>query len=169
MRAERDYLRMLVESNPARLELVSDWRREGPADQVAVRLLASPAYLLEGGVARVHDVRLVFPEYFPAMSTEAWLARPVLHPNVHPANGFICLWQQHSPHYTVVETVLQVERVIGWRLWNGNPEHVMQDGIAHMPPFDDPPLRVPADYYRKRAEAGAPGGDFRRRLSLPSE
>ncbi len=156
--AERRFLDQLAAANPGRLELLA-WS----GDAALVRLLDTPAYLGGGLIARVHDLRLNFPEYYPAVPLEAFLERPVLHPNVHPGNGFICLWDRHAAGDTVVETLRQVQRVITWRLRNDSPEHVMQASLAPHPPLAYEPVSPPAGY----TLPPDPQAKRRRRLSNP--
>ena len=142
--AERGFLDAMVRLNPGRLEFES-WHRERDTDIARVRLLDTPASLLNGSVSQTHAVRLVFPAYFPSVPIEAYLDVPVLHPNVHPENGFICLWEKHSAGDTMIQALLQTQRVITGKLHNSNPEHVMQPALDPPTPLPYFPLATPED------------------------
>ena len=165
LRNEQSFLEMLLSLNAGRLELIGNWKKTATGDEVQLRLCDSPAYLLNGTVTRDHILRIVLPEYFPSTPTEGWLGVPVLHPNVHPVNGFICLWAKHSPGDTIVETLLQTQRVISWQLFNLNPEHVMQPSLDPHPPLHYEPLIVPESYWVEKTHAERRNANPRRRLS----
>ncbi|HLW86645.1 MAG TPA: hypothetical protein VKR60_15615 [Candidatus Sulfotelmatobacter sp.] len=80
----------------------------------------------ELSVQDCHDVTFHFPRFFPSVPIEASLAQAVFHPNVHPENGFVCLWDGFSPGDTVLEAAGQLQRVIGWQLVNERADHLMQ-------------------------------------------
>lgn len=120
-----------------------------------------------------HGIALHFPQFFPSVPIEASLATPVFHPNVHPENGFICLWNRFSPGDTVIEAIRQTQRVISWTLVNQESDHVMQpDALAwYSAPSRDIPLPLgfqlvtePDDLRAERTYAIRPPGSFRRRL-----
>jgi hypothetical protein len=161
---EKQYLEMLAAANPEGLAIVG-WERQDGGDVARVTLLDTPAYRIGGGIEPRHEVRLVLPEYFPSTPIEAYLERPVAHPNVHPENGFVCLWARHAPGDTVIEAVLQLQRVIAWRLWNSDPDQVMQPGLGELPPLPYTPLRLPEEYAACRVPA--PPLHRRPRLSPP--
>ena len=77
-----------------------------------------------------HVADLHFPRFFPAIPIEAYLRRPVFHPNVDPANGFVCLWGRFSPGDTVITAALYLQQIIAWRAWNLSAEHVIQSDAA---------------------------------------
>jgi len=158
---EARFLEMLAAANPGGLA-VAGWERRDGGDVAHVSLLDTPAYLEDGAVARRHDLRLVLPEYFPSTPIEAYLERPVRHPNVHPVNGFVCLWARHSPGDTVVEALLQTQGVISWRLCNPDPEHSMQPHVGVLAPLPYRPLTTPAEYTTGRL----PAAPIRRRPRL---
>ena len=166
---ERGFLEMLLALNPSRLAPAGEWRRAEGADEIRVRLLRTPSYDLAGGTVDQHVVRIVFPEYFPSTPIEAWLDVPVCHPNVHPVNGFICLWDRHSSGDTIVEALLQVQRVITWALRNDSPEHVMQPEAGVLAPLPYVPLAVPEAYYLEKTYVRPRGPETRRRLSALEE
>lgn len=73
-----------------------------------------------------HQLTMVFPRFYPAMPVEFYLDAPVFHPNVHPINGFVCLWNRHRIQTTCLQTLAQLQRVLAWQLVNADPEHLMQ-------------------------------------------
>jgi hypothetical protein len=160
---EVGYLDSLVELNPGGLRLERRYV-EGGADLFQL-LLTSPAWSLDGAILHQHRLKLVFPEYFPAVPIEVYLETPVRHPNVHPENGFVCLWDRHAAGDTVVEALLQTQRVISGQLWNRETDHLMQPEASGpiALPFD--PLRVPDSYYLEKSRSSLPEGHVRRRLS----
>lgn len=118
----------LAAENP---EILRDCVREDKADGTLFRfqLLQTQALVEEGGQLRVvdqHKITLRFPRFFPVVPTEASLAQPVFHPNVHPETGFVCLWNRFSSGDTVIEAVRQLQKVISWVLHNETPDHLMQ-------------------------------------------
>ena len=119
------------------------------------------------GVVHSHEVRVHFPEFFPAVPVEAYLAIPVLHPNIHPENGFVCLWDRFSPGDSIIETVRQLQRVISWELSNRDADHVMQpEAWEHSPasPLSSLRIEVPEDLRASRGYVRPPAG-YRKRLS----
>ncbi|HUA83776.1 MAG TPA: hypothetical protein VMB85_07945 [Bryobacteraceae bacterium] len=159
-------LGQLAERNPKVVEAV---RRETAPDaeifhvivhRTSALALAPPHELMEFAS---HPVRFRFPEYYPSVPIEAFLEKPLFHPNIHPDNGFVCLWDRFSSGDTVVEAVRKLQKVIAWELWNQHAEHVMQpDAVAH------PPVAVlPAEIVRVPGEPAPPsraGAPYRRRL-----
>ncbi len=143
LRAEWNLLLALVERNPTRLDQLHACDTallvtlHGPpvasADQSAARQISS------------HDIRIEYPVHFPAVPMELYLRSPVLHPNVHPQTGFVCLWNRHRVSNTVEHALHKTVAMLSGRLYNSNAPHVMQpQALAHMPPFP-PPLSAPAD------------------------
>jgi hypothetical protein len=125
-------LQLLAETNPGRLE-VGESSRLPDGQSFRCTLRQSPALLEQGGAQEAglavqdwHEITFRFPRFFPAVPIEASLARPVFHPNVHPENGFVCLWDSFSPGDTVIEAAGQLQRVISWQLVNERPDHLMQ-------------------------------------------
>jgi hypothetical protein len=125
-------LQLLAESNPGHLD-VGERSRLLDGQSFRCTLRQSPALLeLAGGqeaglsVQDCHEVTFRFPRFFPSVPIEASLARAVFHPNVHPENGFVCLWDSFSPGDTVIEAAAQLQRVISWQLVNERPDHLMQ-------------------------------------------
>ena len=93
-----------------------------------VTLLQTPALALKEGtpIPTKHQLRIIFPRFFPAVPMEAFLLEVVRHPNIHPESGFICLWDTHRVSNTVEHALLKVEAMLGWRLLNLEPRHQMQ-------------------------------------------
>jgi len=58
-------------------------------------------------------VRFAFARFFPAVPIEAYLTRPVFHPNVHPTTGFVCLWSRFSKADTVIEALCRLHTHVG--------------------------------------------------------
>jgi ubiquitin-protein ligase len=124
-------LAKLADHNPGVLEVV---RRETlPGAEVfhvilhrtSAMSLGPPPELMEYAS---HEVAFRFPSLYPSVPIEAFLTRPVFHPNVHPENGFVCLWDRFSSGDTIIEAIRKLQRVITWELWNDRTEHIMQPG-----------------------------------------
>ena len=150
------YLLSLAEANPERLYIIAR-TREGAGERFRFELKRTPAYTARpiGCYIRdSHTITLLFPEFYPAVPCEAFLKETVFHPNVHPMNGFICLWDQSSPGDSVIEAVQQIQRVVTWNLYNPSPEHVMQaDALAcafGIPPLEFERMKVPEELARER-------------------
>lgn len=168
---EWSLLRRLAERNPGVIEVL---RRETLPDAEVFHLilhrtsalaLAPPHLLMEYAS---HRARFRFPEYYPSMPIEAFLEKPVFHPNIHPENGFVCLWDRFSPGDTIVEAVRKLQKVVAWELWNDRAEHVMQsEALNALPPAAYPfePARLDSDSeQQQRAMARCAAGPRRRRL-----
>ncbi len=135
--------------------------------------LAKPGLAKPGVFLVSHEAFIVFPRFFPSVPIEASLAVPVFHPNVHPVNGFVCLWNRFSSGDTVIEAVAQLQRVICWRVWNADGDHVMQpealawsgdpERAIALPLFCEQIVK-PVGAELARTYAARPGA--RRRLSL---
>ncbi len=155
-RIEREWaaLRILAVSNPGRMHVSEPW----------VELNDTPAYRQENTASPGIRVRFEFPEYYPSVPVEAFLEHPVVHPNVHPETGFVCLWDGRHAGTALVEAVLQLQRIVTWHLKNRSADHLMQPEAGDLSPLTYTPLAVPADYYLERS-AGAMAGTRRKRLS----
>ncbi len=178
MRARRienewSLLARLAEYNPGIVEVV---RREvlPDADVFHVVLHRTSALALEPPHALLesasHTVRFRYPSYYPSVPIEAFLATPVFHPNIHPENGFVCLWDRFSAGDTILEALGQLQRVITWALWNDMADHVMQPDALHRTRDGNvalwcEPLRVPTALKLERSYARRPDGPRRERLS----
>lgn len=162
------FLARLVEHNPGVLEAVK--RESQPdADSFHAVLHRTEGLSLGRAILTTHAVVFRYPEYYPSVPIEAFLAVPVFHPNVHPETGFVCLWSRHSAGDTILEAVRQLQRVITWELKNSDAEHVMQPEALQwvrdvVLPLAYEPVNVPTDLQLERTHAWRPEGE-RRRLS----
>ena len=168
---------LLGEMASANRDLLQDLSRSRNAEADFFRLTLRGTTALAGtppDLRRVdtHVVEFRFPGYFPAVPIEAFLSVPLFHPNVHPDNGFVCLWTRGSTGDTIVTALVRLQNVIGWRLYNSNPDHLMQPealawaATAAGLPFPCTPLEVPAALQSELNWRQAPA-EFRRRLSEP--
>ena len=125
LKVEWELLTELVRLNPTRLS--SPARRD---TSMSVTLCATPAMSLEYPADREplleHRLLLEFPRFHPAMPMEAYLSRPIFHPNVHPETGFVCLWERHRTTSTVEHAIHKTVAILGWRLMNKEALHRMQ-------------------------------------------
>jgi ubiquitin-protein ligase len=172
---EWELLAMLAEHNPSRLEVLQrDVQLDAEVFQLALHRtsalqIGSPPSLL---LSASHRVSLRYPEYFPSVPIEAFLGTPVFHPNVHPENGFVCLWSTFSAGDTIIEAIRQLQRVVTWEVLNDRPEHLMQPAaLRWVPDVQFPlayePLLVPSEFQMERTYARKRDGSWRRRLSGP--
>lgn len=138
--AEWLLLQQLVQANPARL---SGLRAESASFHV--RLHGPVAVSIPNGnhgpVLFEHDLRIDFPVHFPAVPMEMYLATPVAHPNVHPASGFVCLWERHRVSNTVEIAMHKLVAMLAGLLWNGHAPHVMQPEVIPCAAAEPMPLR----------------------------
>lgn len=119
--AEWRLLQELAMANPARL---ANLRSEDDSFHFVLR--KTPGLLADGSTASEHAVRITFPVHYPAVPMTLHLSRPVWHPNVHPATGFICLWRTHRVADTVEHALHKLVAMLGLRLYNADAVHVMQ-------------------------------------------
>ena len=113
--------------------------------------------------AASHPVAFSFPAFYPGVPIEAFLVDSVLHPNIHPENGFVCLWDRFSRGDTVVEAIVKLQKIITWELSNDRAEHVMQpearSRIAGINiPLACKPVRIPEALKRERTYTARSGG-----------
>ena len=128
LRAEWRLLRSLAALNPGRLTGLR-------ADDTTfyVTLEGTPALpLADGPALPQHALRVAFPRYFPAVPMELFLSAPVRHPNIHPENGFVCLWDGHRVDNTVEHALHKTAAMLGWRLMNLDARHVMQPAAVSL-------------------------------------
>jgi ubiquitin-protein ligase len=121
MHAEWNLLQQLAARNPDRLTDLS--LDDGT---IVLRLKKTPALLIDGSVHYEHVISLGFPMHYPAVPMTLHLQEPVLHPNVHPSSGFVCLWADHRITNTVEHALHKTVAILGWRLFNAETVHVMQ-------------------------------------------
>lgn len=177
-RVEQEWrlLQMLSATNSSALEMLD--REQGPSSQRFHFTLHKTNALMQQGndlkLLDTHSVILHFPEFFPSVPIEASLATPVFHPNVHPENGFICLWDRFLSGDTVMEAILQLQRVITWRLVNEESDHLLQPEAIHwykdpqraiQLPLDCQPLITLEEFQKERTYVARESKNFRRRLS----
>jgi ubiquitin-protein ligase len=169
-------LQLLAESNPTTLQdLVRSKERSGDIFRFTLHHTQGLIVIREPGHFRLlnsHQVSLLFPRFFPSVAIEASLGDPLFHPNIHPENGFVCLWNRFSPGDTVINAVGQLQQVITWKLINEEADHIMQPGAVAW--YKDPLRRTelplacrsitkPANFERERTFAVRPDS-YRRRL-----
>lgn len=140
MDAEWELLENLAAANQRVLARIE--RRE---DEFCVEFMEFPAWMGSGEnrwIARNHTVRYVFPRYYPALPLEGYVARPVVHPNVDPINGFVCLWKSYRTAQTIVDAVVITRTVLSWSAVNNEPEHCMQN-VPNLATLAKPELIIP--------------------------
>ena len=176
-RVEQEWrlLQLLANTNPAIIESV---RRAQEVRGAVFSFSLQRTRALVGSLGDFqfrdsHAVMLHFPEFFPSVPIEASLVSPVFHPNVHPENGFVCLWGRFTPGDTVREAVSQLQRVITWELLNEESDHLMQpaaiawykDALRDIElPLRYEAVSKPAEFQEQRTYALRPPRSHRRRL-----
>ena len=162
-------LQHMAEANPSLLTI-----HERRTNDFLLTLHETPAAARVNNETKTcsdHEVRLSFARFFPTVPIEAYLRRPVFHPNVHPDTGFVCLWGRFSLRDTVVEALCQLQRVLTYSLLSESADHVMQpealkwadqERAAGKLPLQCTPLVKPAGWQEEREFRSAPG---RKRLS----
>jgi ubiquitin-protein ligase len=117
-------LERMAEANPSLLVI----QERRPSDFVLLLRETTAVARAHGEIQRwsEHEVKLSFARFFPTMPIEAYLTRPVFHPNVHPDTGFVCLWGRFSLRDTVVEALCQLQRVVTYSLFSESADHIMQ-------------------------------------------
>jgi hypothetical protein len=155
IRHEWDWLRRTAEVDPSLLTVPD-------LPNAPVLLPQTPWYALDGATRVGLAVRFTFPPYYPSVPLEAWLAEPALHPNIHPETGFVCLWDMRQEGTSLVEAVLQLQRVVTWRLFNFSADHLMQPGASLRPALAYRPVVPPPAYYSERNAAFLPEGRRKR-------
>ncbi|MGD0577815.1 MAG: hypothetical protein ABSC08_02690 [Bryobacteraceae bacterium] len=164
----------LARANPGSLDGLSR-SRDAEADFFRVTLHHTAALAGSPPDRRRVDSHVVdfrFTAYYPAVPVEAFLSVPVFHPNVHPDNGFVCLWTRGSTGDTIITALVRLQNVIGWRLHNASPDHLMQpEALAWLAsgpdlPLPCTPLEIPASLLLE-LNWRQPPAEFRRRLSNP--
>jgi len=133
-RIEQEWLLLgkLAATNPTIVEVVRR-RRLADSEDFEVRLHQTDGIPVGGEVeSRIHshEVRLSFPRFYPTSPLEAYLGKPLVHPNIDPENGFVCLWTRHGTRETVVEALRRLQEVISWKSFNLGTEHLMQRDAA---------------------------------------
>lgn len=166
---EWNFLLELQQYNP---ELILDASRRslhgGDWLEFTLRETSAISLTRTAEIVTTHHVKLHFPEYFPAIPIEAYLAEAVMHPNIHTESGFVCLWDTFSPGDSVIEATRQLQRVLTWELFNRTTDHLMQSEALQSVPKDIPlayrPVQIPPGLSEARAYAGPPA-NRRNRLS----
>ncbi len=98
-------------------------------DEFRVALRKSPAWIEKDSTRHIeseHELRYVYPRYYPTLPLEAYFARPVSHINVDPVTGFVCLWQDYHMKHTIVDAILITRAIMSWQIANRAPAHRMQ-------------------------------------------
>ena len=110
----------------------------------------SPAWVSAPKGPRIeteHALRYLYPRYYPTLPLEGHFVRPILHINVDPATGFVCLWQEYRPMQTIVDAILITRALMAYKAANRAPVHRMQHDVfadndkAHALPM--PLLTIP--------------------------
>lgn len=117
-------LNQMAVASPGRLTI-----QKRSSDEFVLLLLETAAPLCRNGEIELvceHQVRFSFARFFPAVPIEAYLARPVFHPNIHPTTGFVCLWSRFSQADTVVEALCRLQRILTYSVFSDSPDDVMQ-------------------------------------------
>lgn len=142
MEEEWQLLEKLASVNPCVLVNISRSLKE-----FRIVLRNSPAWIQAEDKLRIeneHVVRYVYPRYYPTLPIEGYFTCPIVHLNVDPLTGFVCLWDQYRPSQTIVDAILITRAIMAWKIANRDPAHCMQPGaFSEIPEVQ--PLIVPED------------------------
>lgn len=134
-------LELLARANPETLRI------EKRGEEFCVQLENSPAWigsLDEHVVATAHEVRYLFPRYYPALPLEAFFKVPIFHPNVDPVTGFACLWLDYRSHLNIVDAIVITRALMAFQTVNRERVHVMQpDALDQCDPLATTSLVIP--------------------------
>ena len=95
---------------------------------------------------------------------ELFLRIPVVHPNVSPETGFVCVWDRHRVSHTVELALHRLVAMLAGILWNGDAPHVMQPQAVPCTPASDPAPLQGVAYEPVLPRVAAQLGGRRRRL-----
>jgi ubiquitin-protein ligase len=116
-------------------------------DEFRFIMQESPAWVGKKSDCRAetkHALRYVYPRYYPSLPLEGYFVRPILHINVDPLTGFVCLWKNYRPAQTIVDAILITRAIMAGKAANWDPAHRMQQD-AVMNPLPMPSLILSAD------------------------
>lgn len=132
--AEWDLLQSLAHLNPGR---IGDLAVEGEVFSCALH--KTPALRVgTKDIVTSHRLKIMFPLYYPSVPLELYLHDPVVHPNVHPRTGFLCLWDNHQISNNVEHALHKTVAMLSRRLENRDPVHVMQPDLSMLSGADYP-------------------------------
>ncbi len=141
-------------------------------DRFQIELRRSGGLLRVNGVPAEVDTygaAIEFPDFFPAVPMQVFLPRPLLHPNVQPVTGFVCLWDQTSPGDSVIEALQRLQLIASWKMFNDSPDHLMQPEAFDLYPSRQAlhieRIRLPEHLLDVRSSRTAIPSQMRRRLS----
>jgi hypothetical protein len=119
-------------------------------DEFRIAMRESPAWVSrESGrqVETEHCLRYVYPRYYPSLPLEGYFVRPILHVNVNPVTGFVCLWRSYRPGQMIVDAILITRAIMACKAANWDAVHRMQQNIlmdsAEYCALPMPPLTIP--------------------------
>ncbi len=164
---EWNLLLRLCDHNPDILRVLACKQHCG-ADRFEIAFSSSALSFEATCPLSAFEAEIVFPDFFPAVPIQAFVRPLLLHPNIHPETGFVCLWSQMCSTDTIVDALLRLQGMAGWTLYNEDAEHLMQAdaferrGTREPLPFE--PIQLPTDVKATRAYR-MPPSQFRRRLS----
>jgi hypothetical protein len=116
-------------------------------NEFRVVMCESPAWVGRRSERRIetrHELRYVYPRYYPFLPLEGYFVHPISHINVDPMTGFVCLWKDYRPSQTIVDAVLITRAIMAGDVANWDPAHRMQqDAVTE--PLPMPSLGIPAN------------------------
>jgi ubiquitin-protein ligase len=98
-------------------------------DEFHILMRESPAWVGAGNERHIeteHALRYVYPRYYPSLPLEGYFVRPILHVNVDPETGFVCLWKDCRPAQTIIDAILITRTIMACKTANFEPGHRMQ-------------------------------------------
>lgn len=168
---EWQLLQELAILNPDRIQELEQQER----GSIQLTLFRSPALKEkpEAGqlptIVDLHRIKIEFPRYYPSVPCEVFLSRPVFHPNIDPANGFVCLWDQHRVANTVETAIVKLTAVLAWELLNGDAPHIMQPTALdwyRLFPQEERPVPLASPIWKRTVPPAPKDVQQRKRLFL---
>ncbi|HEY4047908.1 MAG TPA: hypothetical protein VGM27_13685 [Acidobacteriaceae bacterium] len=99
-------------------------------DEFRILMRESPAWVGRSNERRIeteHELRYVYPRYYPSLPLEGYFVRPVLHANVDAVTGFVCLWKDYRPAQTIVDAIHITRAIMACKVANWDLAHRMQE------------------------------------------
>ena len=172
---EWNMLQLFADANPGIVEVLG--RQPGEEEtlfRIALHETTGIFQSAEGIASESSHLAVVrFTRFFPSVPIELNLQLPVFHPNVDPANGFVCLWNRFDPSDNVIEGLRRLQLVISWSSVNLDAIHVVQpDAVKWYQdtaretklPLEFSPTRCPEASAIERRKRVNPRPPIRRRL-----
>lgn len=169
--SEWQTLLQIASLNP-RVIAVEGRTADAGVDRFEIEVRRSGALIIAEGTPTgidTYNAIIEFPHFFPAVPMQVFLPRPLLHPNIQPDTGFVCLWDQTSPGDSIIDALLRLQSIVSWKMFNDSPDHLMQPEAFQLysskQALPVERICVPQDLLDLHTVRAPMPGDMRRRLS----